>query len=64
MSCLFKRLGGYFTDLKYINAYNAQNDLLIGANPALHKEILKTMNSKINVVDSLLCVMKKSCFNV
>ena len=43
---LIKEAGGYFTDLKYINAYNAQNDLLIGANPALHKEILKTMNSK------------------
>ena len=43
---LIKEAGGYFTDLKYINAYNAQNDLLIGANPILHKEILKTMNSK------------------
>ena len=43
---LIKEAGGYFTDLKYINAYNAQNDLLIGANPVLHKEILKTMNSK------------------
>ena len=43
---LIQEAGGYFTDLKYINAYNAQNDLLIGANPALHKEILKTMNSK------------------
>ena len=43
---LIKEAGGYLTDLKYINAYNAQNDLLIGANPVLHKEILKTMNSK------------------
>ena len=43
---LIKEAGGYFTDLKYINAYNAQNDFLIGANPILHKEILKTMNSK------------------
>ncbi len=43
---LIKEAGGYFTDLKYINAYNAQNDFLIGANPVLHKEILKTMNSK------------------
>ena len=41
---LIKEAGGYLTDLKYINAYNAQNDLLIGANPILHKEILKTMN--------------------
>ena len=38
---LIKEAGGYLTDLKYINAYNAQNDLLIGANPILHKEILK-----------------------
>ena len=43
---LIKEAGGYFTDLKYINAYNAQNDFLIGANPVLHKEILKKMNSK------------------
>ena len=43
---LIKEAGGYFTDLKYINAYNAQNDLLIGANPVLHKEILKQMNNK------------------
>ena len=42
---LIKEAGGYFTDLKYINAYNAQNDFLIGANPVLHKEILKKMNS-------------------
>ena len=43
---LIKEAGGYFTDLKYINAYNAQNDFLIGANPVLHKEILKKMNNK------------------
>ena len=43
---LIKEAGGYFTDLKYINAYNAQNDLLIGSNPVLHKEILKKMNNK------------------
>ena len=43
---LIKEAGGYFTDLKYINAYNAHSDLLIGANPVLHKEILKKMNNK------------------
>ena len=43
---LIKEAGGYLTDLKYINAYNAQNDFLIGANPILHKEILKKMNEK------------------
>ena len=43
---LIKEAGGYFTDLKYNNAYNAKNDLLIGANPVLHKEILKKMNNK------------------
>ena len=43
---LIKEAGGYLTDLKYINAYDTQNDLLIGANPTLHKEILKTVNHK------------------
>ena len=43
---IIKEAGGYFTDLKYINAYNTKNDLLIGANPVLHKEILKKMNNK------------------
>ena len=43
---LIKEAGGYLTNSKYLNAYNTQNDLLIGANPILHKEILKTMNSK------------------
>ena len=43
---LIKEAGGYLTDLKYINAYDTQNDLLIGANPTLHKEILKTINHK------------------
>ena len=41
---LIKEAGGYLTDLKYINAYDTLNDLLIGANPTLHKEILKTIN--------------------
>ena len=43
---LIKEAGGYLTNLKYINAYDAQSDLLIGANPILHKEILKKMNQK------------------
>ena len=43
---LIKEAGGYLTDLKYINAYDTQNDLLIGANPTLHKEILKIINHK------------------
>ena len=43
---LIKEAGGYLTDLKYINAYDTQDDLLIGANPTLHKEILKTINNK------------------
>ena len=43
---LIKEAGGYLTDLKYINAYDTQNDLLIGANPTLHKELLKTINRK------------------
>ena len=43
---LIKEAGGYLTDLKYINAYDTNNDLLIGANPTLHKEILKTINHK------------------
>jgi myo-inositol-1(or 4)-monophosphatase len=43
---LIKEAGGYLTNLKYINAYDAQNNLLIGANPILHKEILKKINHK------------------
>ncbi|GIS09490.1 MAG: inositol monophosphatase [Alphaproteobacteria bacterium] len=43
---LIKEAGGYLTNLKYINAYDTQNDLLIGANPILHKEILKKINNK------------------
>ena len=43
---LIKEAGGYFTNLKYINACKTQDDFLIGANPVLHKEILKKMNYK------------------
>ena len=43
---LIKEAGGYLTNLKYINAYEAKSNLLIGANPILHKEILKKINQK------------------
>ena len=43
---LIKESGGYLTNLKYINAYKASGDLLIGANPTLHKDILKKINNK------------------
>ena len=43
---LIKEAGGYLTNLKYISAYDAHSNLLIGANPILHKEILKKMNYK------------------
>ncbi len=43
---LIKEAGGYLTNLKYINAYKAYGDLLIGANPTLHKELLKKINNK------------------
>ena len=43
---LIKEAGGYLTNLKYFNAYESEGDLLIGANPILHKEILKKMNDK------------------
>ena len=43
---LIKEAGGYLTNLKYINAYDSQSNLLVGANPILHKEILKKMNQK------------------
>ncbi len=43
---LVKEAGGYLTNLKYINAYNTQDDLLIGANPTIHKELLKKLNDK------------------
>ncbi len=41
---IIKESGGYLTNLKYINAYKTSGDLLIGANPTLHKDILKKMN--------------------
>ena len=43
---LIKEAGGYLTNLKYINAYRSSGDLLIGANPTLHKELLKKINNK------------------
>ncbi len=43
---LIKEAGGYLTNLKYVNAYKASGDLLIGANPTLHKELLKKINYK------------------
>ena len=43
---LIKEAGGYLTNLKYINACKTQSDFLIGANPVLHKEILKKINHK------------------
>ena len=43
---LIKESGGYLTNLKYINAYKTSGDLLIGANPTLHKELLKKINNK------------------
>ena len=43
---LIKEAGGYLTNLKYISAYDTKSNLLIGANPILHKEILKKMNYK------------------
>ncbi len=41
---LIKEAGGYLTNLKYINAYKSSGELLIGANPILHKELLKKIN--------------------
>ncbi len=43
---LIKESGGYLTNLKYISAYKTSGDLLIGANPTLHKDILKKINNK------------------
>ena len=43
---LIKEAGGYLTNLKYINAYDAQSKFLIGANPILHKEVLKKINQR------------------
>ena len=44
---IIKEAGGYLTNLKYINAYDSPSGLLIGANPILHKEILKKLNNKV-----------------
>ena len=41
---LIKEAGGYISNLKYINAYKAPKDLLIAANPVIHKELLKKIN--------------------
>ena len=43
---LIKESGGYLTNLKYIHAYKTSDDLLIGANPTLHKELLKKINNR------------------
>ena len=43
---IIKEAGGYLTNLNYINAYGSKGGLLIGANPILHKEILKKINNK------------------
>ena len=45
---LIKEAGGYISNLKYINAYKAPKDLLIAANPIIHKELLKKINDKKN----------------
>ena len=37
---LIKEAGGYLTNLKYINAYDTQSNLLIGANPILHLSLI------------------------
>ena len=42
---LIKEAGGYISNLKYINAYKASKDLLIAANPVIHKELLKKINN-------------------
>ena len=42
---LIKEAGGYISNLKYINAYRAPNDLLIASNPVIHKELLKKINN-------------------
>ena len=42
---LIKEAGGYLTDSKYVSAYDTRADFLIGANPALHKELLKKINN-------------------
>ena len=42
---LIKEAGGYLTDCKYISAYDTTGDFLIGANPILHKELVKKINN-------------------
>lgn len=42
---LIKEAGGYLTNLKYITAYKTHQDFLIGANPIIHKELLKKINN-------------------
>ena len=42
---LIKEAGGYLTNCKYISAYDTTGDFLIGANPILHKELLKKINN-------------------
>lgn len=42
---LIKEAGGYISNLKYINAYMAPDNLHIGANPVIHKELLKKINN-------------------
>lgn len=44
-SLLIKEAGGYLTNTKYIDAYKSPNEFIIGANPTLHKEILKKLNN-------------------
>ena len=43
---LIKEAGGYLTNLKYINAFNAHDHFSVGANPILHKEIIKKLKNK------------------
>ena len=42
---LIKEAGGYLTNLKYVDGYNTPFELVIGANPTLHKEIIKKLNN-------------------
>ena len=42
---LIKEAGGYLTNSKCVSAYDTTADFLIGANPALHKELLKKINN-------------------
>lgn len=42
---LIKEAGGYISDLKYVSAYKSSNDFLVGANPVIHKELLKKINN-------------------